>query len=311
MPGSVKVRVLSARNLPIMDRSTLSTDAFVEFALINQLDDRALQEEVLLLKVMDHDTYSAHDTIGRVYFDLNPLLNRGQSRSLSGWFPIYDTMHGIRGEISLTIRVDVFLDTSRYHQSSIGVRFFYSELQRKMGLKVLNLGGNSVIGYQLHFDLEGETGVVVRGIGTAVRLRKLLPTRSPPTTPVPPASKIYGSAEVKTGSPIEFSESPMLVEWELPNKGQYMLLPGIQFRDAWWLELRTEIVQHMHSLHCTAVMGYREECTIYEDVCILSNYGTAVVLDTQFVRPLDRTGVRETMRPVGTQDLVAALISFS
>ncbi|KAA3675055.1 uncharacterized protein DEA37_0010287 [Paragonimus westermani] len=80
---------------------------------------------------------------------------------------------------------------------------------------------------------------------------------------------------------------------------------GIQFRDAWWLELRTEIVQHMHSLHCTAVMGYREECTIYEDVCILSNYGTAVVLDTQFVRPLDRSSVRGTMRPVGTQDLAA------
>ncbi|KAF7233272.1 hypothetical protein EG68_09045, partial [Paragonimus skrjabini miyazakii] len=426
MPGSVKVRVLSARNLPIMDRSTLSTDAFVEVVLICvnyfqicigstthktdvirrslnpswnsdwfyfELDDRALQEEVLLL--------NAHDTIGRVYFDLNPLLNRGQSRSLNGWFPIYDTMHGIRGEISLTIRVDVFLDTSRYHQSSIGVRFFYScgvpngyaidfligfiqelvmnddpehqwiekirtsrasnearqrlfsrlsgELQRKMGLKVLNLGGNSVIGYQLHFDLEGETGVVVRGIGTAVRLRKLLPTRSPPTSPVPTASKIYGSAEVKTGSPIEFSESPTLVEWELPNKGPVIAgnieetlglgefpfltisqpVPGmirhfgsivaaksvnlmdkntpagIQFRDAWWLELRTEIVQHMHSLHCTAVMGYREECTIYEDVCILSNYGTAVVLDTQFVRPLDRNSVRETMKPVGTQDHAA------
>ncbi|KAA3675054.1 uncharacterized protein DEA37_0010285 [Paragonimus westermani] len=57
------------------------------------------------------------------------------------------------------------------------------ELQRKMGVKVLNLGGNSVIGYQLHFDLEGETGVVVRGIGTAVRLHKLVPTRSPPTSP--------------------------------------------------------------------------------------------------------------------------------
>ncbi|KAF5401115.1 hypothetical protein PHET_05770 [Paragonimus heterotremus] len=159
--------------------------------------------------------------------------------------------------------------------------------------------------------------------------------------------KIYGSAEVKTGSPIEFSESPTLVEWELPNKGPVIAgnieetlglgefpfltisqpVPGmirhfgsivaaksvnlmdkntpagIQFRDAWWLELRTEIVQHMHSLHCTAVMGYREECTIYEDVCILSNYGTAVVLDTQFVRPLNRNNVHETMKPIGTQDL--------
>ncbi|VDP33857.1 unnamed protein product [Schistosoma mattheei] len=57
------------------------------------------------------------------------------------------------------------------------------ELQRKMGLKVLNLGGNSLIGYQLHFDLEGETGVVVRGIGTAVRLKKYNPVTTPPNTP--------------------------------------------------------------------------------------------------------------------------------
>ncbi|KER18416.1 hypothetical protein T265_16072, partial [Opisthorchis viverrini] len=48
---------------------------------------------------------------------------------------------------------------------------------------------------------------------------------------------------------------------------------------AWWLELRTEVAQHMYSVYCNAVIGYREECAIYEDVCILSNYGTAVVLD--------------------------------
>ncbi|CAH8474175.1 unnamed protein product [Schistosoma turkestanicum] len=271
MPGTVKVRVLSARNLPVMDRATFLTDAFVELCIGNityktdvvrrslnpswnsewfcfELDDQALQEEALLLKfvlitcliiifrVMDHDTYSAHDTIGRVYFDLNPLLSRGQTRCLNGWFPIYDTMHGIRGEICLAIRVDVFLDASRYHQSSLGVRFYHcctipqgfvidsligfiqelvmnddpehqwiekirtsrasnearqrlfsrlsGELQRKMGLKVLNLGGNSLIGYQLHFDLEGETGVVVRGIGTAVRLKKYNPVTTPPNTPL-------------------------------------------------------------------------------------------------------------------------------
>ncbi|TPP64178.1 C2 domain-containing protein 5 [Fasciola gigantica] len=98
MPGSVKVKVLSARDLPVMDRATFLTDAFVEICIgsithktevvrksLNpcwnsdwfcfELDDQALQEEALVLKVMDHDTYSAHDTIGRVYFDLNPLLS--------------------------------------------------------------------------------------------------------------------------------------------------------------------------------------------------------------------------------------------
>lgn len=39
------------------------------------------------------------------------------------------------------------------------------ELKRKIGLKALELGGNAVIGYKQTFDLEGESGVVVRGIG--------------------------------------------------------------------------------------------------------------------------------------------------
>lgn len=48
------------------------------------------------------------------------------------------------------------------------------ELQRKIGVKTLDLGGNAVIGYSQCFDLEGESGIVARGIGTAVTLVKLL-----------------------------------------------------------------------------------------------------------------------------------------
>lgn len=44
------------------------------------------------------------------------------------------------------------------------------ELQRKIGVKTLEVGGNAVIGYRQRFDLEGESGIVVRGIGTCVRL---------------------------------------------------------------------------------------------------------------------------------------------
>lgn len=46
------------------------------------------------------------------------------------------------------------------------------ELQRKIGVKTLNLGGNAVIGYKQSYDLEGESGIVARGIGTAVTLIK-------------------------------------------------------------------------------------------------------------------------------------------
>lgn len=49
------------------------------------------------------------------------------------------------------------------------------ELRRKIGLKALELGGNAVIGYRQNFDLEGESGIVVRGIGTVVTLSRIQP----------------------------------------------------------------------------------------------------------------------------------------
>jgi len=50
-------------------------------------------------RLMDHDTYSAHDLIGKVYICLNPLADGGgapSSSTLDGWFPIFDTLHGER-----------------------------------------------------------------------------------------------------------------------------------------------------------------------------------------------------------------------
>lgn len=53
------------------------------------------------------------------------------------------------------------------------------ELQRRIGLKALEMGGNAVIGYNQCFDLEGESGIVARGIGTAVSLVKIMDLPSP------------------------------------------------------------------------------------------------------------------------------------
>ncbi|XP_022241203.1 C2 domain-containing protein 5-like, partial [Limulus polyphemus] len=247
MPAKVKVRILAGRNLPVMDRTSDTSDAYVEVKLGNttfktevcrrslnpqwnsewfrfEVDDEELQDEPLQIRIMDYDTYSANDAIGKVYVNLNPLLYK-QSGFLSGWYPIYDTMHGIRGEVNMAVKVDLFSDTNKYRESSCGVHFFYSpriphgyqaqvilgfveelvvnddpeyqwidkirtprasnetrqtlfsklsgEVQRKIGLKALELGGNAVVGYQQCFDLEGESGIVVRGIGTAMNLIKL------------------------------------------------------------------------------------------------------------------------------------------
>ncbi|XP_066275189.1 LOW QUALITY PROTEIN: C2 domain-containing protein 5-like [Branchiostoma lanceolatum] len=255
MPGKLKVRIVAGRDLPIMDRASDLTDAFVEvkFGATNyktdvqkkslnpqwnsdwfkfEVDDEDLQDEPLQIRVLDHDTYSAHDVIGKVYIDIDPLLSKDSASVMQGWFPIYDTMHGIRGSVYIVVKVDLFIDTNRFRQSSCGVQFFCSpsipygmypvailgfveelvvnddpeyqwidkirtprasnearqslfsklsgELQRKIGLKVLEMGGNAVIGYRQCFDLEGESGIVVRAIGTAAHLARIQP---PPVSP--------------------------------------------------------------------------------------------------------------------------------
>ncbi|XP_036092782.1 C2 domain-containing protein 5 isoform X1 [Rousettus aegyptiacus] len=262
MPGKLKVKIVAGRHLPVMDRASDLTDAFVEVKFGNttfktdvclkslnpqwnsewfkfEVDDEDLQDEPLQITVLDHDTYSANDAIGKVYIDIDPLLYSEAATVISGWFPIYDTIHGIRGEINVVVKVDLFNDLNRFRQSSCGVKFFCTtsipkcyraviihgfveelvvnedpeyqwidrirtprasnearqrlislmsgELQRKIGLKVLEMRGNAVVGYLQCFDLEGESGLVVRAIGTACTLDKLsspaafLPTCNSPS----------------------------------------------------------------------------------------------------------------------------------
>ncbi|XP_017177293.1 C2 domain-containing protein 5 isoform X8 [Mus musculus] len=274
MPGKLKVKIVAGRHLPVMDRASDLTDAFVEVKFGNttfktdvylkslnpqwnsewfkfEVDDEDLQDEPLQITVLDHDTYSANDAIGKVYIDIDPLLYSEAATVISGWFPIYDTIHGIRGEINVVVKVDLFNDSNRFRQSSCGVKFFCTtsipkcyravvihgfveelvvnedpeyqwidrirtprasnearqrlislmsgELQRKIGLKVLEMRGNAVVGYLQCFDLEGESGLVVRAIGTACTLDKL----SSPAAFLPACSS--PSRELKE---IPFNEDP-------------------------------------------------------------------------------------------------------
>uniref|UniRef100_A0A8B9J7A4 C2 calcium dependent domain containing 5 n=1 Tax=Astyanax mexicanus TaxID=7994 RepID=A0A8B9J7A4_ASTMX len=255
MPGKLKAKIVAGRHLPVMDRASDLTDAFVEVKFGNttfktdvypkslnpqwnsewfkfEVDDEDLQDEPLQITVLDHDTYSANDAIGKVYIDIDPLLSSEAATVISGWFPIYDTIHGtIYYIINVLVKVDLFNDLNRFRQSSCGVKFFCTtsiprcyravmvhgfveelvvnedpeyqwidrirtprasnearqrlislmsgELQRKIGLKVLEMGGNAVVGYLQCFDLEGESGLVVRAIGTACTLDKISNTYAP------------------------------------------------------------------------------------------------------------------------------------
>ena len=76
---------------------------------------------------MDYDTYTAHDAIGKVYICLNSLADSGSQNTLDGWFPIFDTLHGVRGEVHVIVKVEIIKDQHRFRQSSCGIRFFACE----------------------------------------------------------------------------------------------------------------------------------------------------------------------------------------
>ncbi|GLG96182.1 Putative ca2+-dependent phospholipid-binding protein, partial [Gryllus bimaculatus] len=321
MPGKVKVKILAGRNLPVMDRSSDTTDAYVEIKMGNttyktdvfrkslnpvwdsewyrfEVDDAELQDEPLQIRLMDYDTYSANDSIGKVYLDLNPLLlpppptvgkiaggtdppSSGSAPAgtvFSGWIPVFDTMHGIRGEVNIIVKVELFSDFNKFRQSSCApvipsgyhvqvvhgfveelvvnddpeyqwidkirtprasnearqTLFFKlsGELQRKIGLKALDLGGNSVIGYNQCFDLEGESGIVVRGIGTAVTLTKVQELN------LPSSAQLDGTEEVCS------------TLWEAPSLrcGEPMLQDSSEPAEALFL-LRQAAVADDHHLH--------------------------------------------------------------
>ena len=42
----------------------------------------------------------------------------------SGWLPIFDTMHGVRGEVNVQVKVELFSDLNKFRASSCGVLFF-------------------------------------------------------------------------------------------------------------------------------------------------------------------------------------------
>ncbi|XP_060932337.1 C2 domain-containing protein 5-like isoform X3 [Limanda limanda] len=289
MPGKLKAKIVAGRHLPVMDRASDLTDAFVEVKFGNttfktdvcpkslnpqwnsewfkfEVDDEDLQDEPLQITVLDHDTYSANDAIGKVYIDIDPLLCNEAASVISGWFPIYDTIHGIRGEINVLVKVELFNDLNRFRQSSCGVKFFCTtaiprcyrvsmvhgfveelvvnedpeyqwidrirtprasnearqrlislmsgELQRKIGLKVLEMGGNAVVGYLQCFDLEGESGLVVRAIGTGCTLDKVSTGSAPNTnTHVHPSTAPASNA---CNSPSKDGKEPVFAE-DLPS----------------------------------------------------------------------------------------------
>jgi len=133
-------------------------------------DDGLLQDEPLVFRVCDpgsgpyvgqhqqqfrgglssstDPSPSAEISIGLVYVDLNPLLTRftaggeGDENEIEGWFPLYDTLSGVSGELSLSVKLRSIGDVNPFRGSSAGVRLYpHSVLEKKAGYVVGHVFG--------------------------------------------------------------------------------------------------------------------------------------------------------------------------
>ena len=76
---------------------------------------------------MDADVYSADDTIGWCIIDASSMTLPDSDREIAGWFPLYDTLDGLRGELHLSLKLDtVFINMNPYSDASSEVRLFFS-----------------------------------------------------------------------------------------------------------------------------------------------------------------------------------------
>jgi hypothetical protein len=85
-----------------------------------------LQENPFEIRVIDEDVISSDDLIGRVIIDLSPLLSKGSDQKIKGWFPIFDTQKGIRGELDVEIKLTFVRDENVAKNISTTLVSFFS-----------------------------------------------------------------------------------------------------------------------------------------------------------------------------------------
>ena len=134
-------------------------------------DDTLLQDEPLIFKVFDASSSSGGGStwtstttssssggifgqhqddvnLGQVYVDLNPLLTSQSDDdddalgSIDGWFPLYDTLSGVCGELLLSVKLNFIGDVNPFRDSSAGVRLLpFSTIDPESGFVLTHVNG--------------------------------------------------------------------------------------------------------------------------------------------------------------------------
>ncbi|KAI9592149.1 hypothetical protein BDF19DRAFT_425641 [Syncephalis fuscata] len=175
MPCILKVKVLAARDLPVMDRKSELTDAYVEIRYAEfepqrtdiarktlspvwnedfryeVSDDADLQDEPLELRVLDYDAITANDEVidWRCHVRFESFIVKGAGWTVIWLVSIYDTLRGTRGELHIQVRLQFFGDANPFNDSSAGVAFL-------SGAQLPPLGRSTVVALGFVDAIESE-----------------------------------------------------------------------------------------------------------------------------------------------------------
>lgn len=167
-----------------------------------------------------------------------------------------------------------------------------------MGRKVLEMGGNVVFGFRESIDVEDYTKTItIRGIGTAALFVDPEDGDIPPNSPSSPTGSvdILTLTELPTGcilgiGGVVSARSVKLISEELQLQTHNS---DVNVRDNWLQELREDIRSHARLMNCGAVLNYREEICIQNDIYVLSAEATACRLDFEPLLPKQESSSAE------------------
>ncbi|XP_055461595.1 C2 domain-containing protein 5 [Psammomys obesus] len=254
MPGKLKVKIVAGRHLPVMDRASDLTDAFVEVGSWPRPSDPGRRGGMPARPSSARGLWpSARDASRR----------RPGSRCRPG-LPV-------RGEAAET------LARPRYGQKLAPAQ--------RLGEKLL-----PAIRKHSYLWQKGPLALPLTYACGVYEHIKEFPFLT--LTAFPPGLLVHvgGVVSARSVKLLDRIHNPAFVGI-MGNTRSYKLLDWNSFnsdepetRDAWWAEIRQEIKSHAKALGCHAVVGYSESTSICEEVCILSASGTAAVLNPRFLQ---------------------------
>ncbi|SOV20342.1 conserved Plasmodium protein, unknown function [Plasmodium sp. gorilla clade G2] len=321
-------------------------------------DDSELQTNPLKITIDDAENINN----GYIQIDLS-FFYFHDNLKLEGWFPLYDSLAGLKGELYCIIKWEFFEEKNPYNENSSGTTFFpnnspyyieqiidfanelkivndpeydwkdlirsnrnsnearcdviqnsFMQTRKLIGKKAKLLGGNAILGYQEHLNLEGSTTnkICIRITGTVVKLgiKNLNEINNININQNSTIKNILRNNEfffensmernkdmkynkresLQPNASYNFVDVMLLTLDSLPDNIKYtygglvaskavkILHPRLteEQRDEWLLEIRDELKSNAKFLSCNVVLGYKEDTYIFSDVIVLFCYGTAI-----------------------------------